>query len=430
MTQTNKNSETVRLSDLIAPSFFKVHQAIKKGECDEVLLKGGRGSTKSSFAALEIILGIMQHKDANAVVLRKYGNTIRDSVHNTLLWATDCLCVGHLFKSTHSPAELTFLPTGQKIIMRGLDDPQKLKSIKVRRGYIKYLWFEEADEYNGMTEIRNVQQSVLRGGTSYLVFISYNPPNDPNAWVNQESKIEKKGRLIHESNYLQVDPLWLGQKFIDEAEHLKVVNQLAYDHEYMGLAVGRSDRLVFHGKWEIKPFETQELKDVFCNRWYLGADWGFANDPTTLVKCFVIQDGPFKDLYIEQETGGVGIENDEIPQLFNAISDCQKWPIYADCSRPETISHVKAKGFRVEACEKWPGSVEDGIAVMRSFRRIYIHPRCTHTIEEFKKYSYKVDRLTQEVLPVIVDLFNHYIDAIRYAIGPLIKRKSKGFFDL
>jgi len=143
------------------------------------------------------------------------------------------------------------------------------------------------------------------------------------------------------------------------------------------------------------------------------------NDPIFVINkdCFVKEDGPFKDLYIEYETGGVGVENDEIPMLFRKVPEAEKWPIYADCSRPETISHVKAKGFRVEACEKWSGSVEDGIAVMRSFRRIYIHPRCTHTIEEFKKYSYKVDRLTQEVLPVIIDLFNHYIDAIRYAIG-------------
>lgn len=426
MTQ-NENSATVRLSDLIAPSFFSAHKAIINKVVDEILLKGGRGSTKSSFAAIEIILGIMSDPDANAVVLRKYGNTIRDSVHNTLLWATDCLCVGHLFKSTHSPAELTFLPTGQKIIMRGLDDPQKLKSIKVRRGYIKYLWFEEADEYNGMAEIRNVQQSVLRGGVSYIVFISYNPPNDPNAWVNKESKIEKKGRLIHESNYLQVDPSWLGQRFLDDANHLKIVDPLAYDHEYMGLAVGKSDRIVFHGKWEIKEFETPDLNDCYMGRRYRGADWGFANDPTTLVDCFVIEDGPFKDLYIEHETGGVGVENDEIPMLFRKVPEAEKWMIYADCSRPETISHVKNKGFSIEPCDKWTGSIEDGIATMKSFRRIYVHTRCTHTIEEFKYYQYKVDRITQEVLPVLVEKNDHYMDAIRYAIGPLIKRRANSF---
>lgn len=410
----------VFVADLIAPPFYPVHRAIKQGDKSEFWLKGGRGSCKSSTTAIEIVLGIMRDPEANAVVLRKVGDTIRTSVLPTLLWALEVLCVSHLFTSTVSPAEIIYKPTGQKIIMKGLDDPMKMKSIKAQKGYFKYLWFEEAAEFNGMDEIRSVEQSVMRGGDKFVEFITYNPPNDPAAWVNKECEVAQPERLVHHSTYLDVPRAWLGESFFEKAERLRLSDPLKYEHEYMGQAVGRAEQIVFHGKWKESDFKTPPLETMYQSRFFYGADFGFANDPSTLVRLFIMVNGNGMDLYIDHEAGGIGVEFEDLPPLYDTVPDSRRWKIYADCARPETISYLSRKGFNIEAAPKWQGSVEDGIEYIKSFNNIFIHPRCKNTIEEFKKYSYKVDRHTQEILPVLVDSWNHYIDATRYALADYI----------
>lgn len=411
------NLKQVRLADNIAEPFDEVHWAIKDRDYSEFWLKGGRGSTKSSFAALEIILGIMKDPDANGFVCRKVGDTIRNSVLETLLWAIEKLEVGHLFDHTRSPAEITYLSTGQKIIMKGLDDPLKIKSIKIKRGYFKFLWFEEGAEFSPV-EIRSVKQSVLRGGDVYVEFFSYNPPNDPAAWVNKEAArdpAETPQRLVHHSNYLEVPPEWLGKKFLADAAQLKKDDHTAWLHEYMGEAVGRAEQIIFHGKWEMKEFDTPAGV-----RFHHGADWGFANDPTVLLRMFIEDEC----LYIDREVFGYRVEIDETPQLFDKIPTARKWPIKADNARPETISYMRRKGFNISPAEKWPGCVEDRIAHLKGFRKIYVHPTCVHTAREFAVYSYKVDRVTQEVLPIIVDKDNHGIDSAGYGLDGYIQRRG------
>lgn len=144
-------------------------------------------------------------------------------------------------------------------------------------------------------------------------------------------------------------------------------------------------------------------------------------DPTALTRSFI------KDncLYIEYEAGGVGVEMEEIPALFDSVPESRKWKIRSDCARPETISYVARHGFNCVAADKWKGSVEDGIEYLRSFEKIYIHPRCKHTYDEFKYYSYKKDKVSGDILPIVVDAWNHYIDSIRYALEPYIKNKGK-----
>jgi len=411
----------VSLKTVIAPVFYPIHRRIRLKATVSIWLKGGRGSTKSSFAAIQIILGMIEDPDANALVVRKVGETIRTSVLETLLWAISMLKVDAFFSHTKSPPEITYLPTGQKIIMKGLDNPLKLKSINVKQGYFKFLWFEEAAEFYGMDEIRNVQQSVLRGGDKFVEFITYNPPNDPAAWVNKECENKAYGdRIVHHSTYLDVPPEWLGQKFIADAEALKKSDRMKYDHEYMGEAVGRAEQIVFHGKWKELDFETPALTELYQTRFFFGADWGFANDPTTLVRMYIMLENGQKNLYIDYEAGGVGVELDDIGTMFRSVPESKRWKIYGDCSRPETISHVSKQGFNVEGAPKWKGSVEDGVEYLRSFNNIFVHPRCVKTIEELTKYSYKVDKNTQEILPVIIDNWNHYIDATRYALADYI----------
>jgi len=161
------------------------------------------------------------------------------------------------------------------------------------------------------------------------------------------------------------------------------------------------------------------VKPGWCGP-YFGVDWGFSQDPTVMVKCWIFE----QKLYIEYEAWGVGVDTNDIPQkLFDAIPDSRLHISRADCSRPETISALRNLGYsEMVGVEKWPGSVEDGISHLRSYEMIVIHPRCEHTQEEFLYYSYKVDKLSEDVLTEIVDKWNHVIDAIRYALSPMIKK--------
>jgi PBSX family phage terminase large subunit len=410
----------IDIASVLAPAFHSVHCAIWDETHSEFWLKGGRGSTKSSFTAIQIILGIMRDPKANAMCLRKVGDTIRTSLFTTFLWAISQLQVEHLFSAIIAPATLTYVPTGQKIYMRGLDDPMKLKSVKAQNGYFKFLWFEEANEFHGMDEIRSVEQSVLRGGEKFIEFVTYNPPNDPAAWVNKESTIEHPKRFVHSSTYLDVPRIWLGNHFFELAERLKQNDPLKYQHEYMGDAVGRADQIIFHGKWEYKEFEAPEN-----TRFYHGADWGFANDPTVLIRCYITDSDEGEYLWIDREVYGYNVEIDETPALFNKIETARNWPIKADCARPETISYMRRQGFNIDAAEKWPNSVEDGVSHLKGFRKIYVHPSCPKIAEEFMKYSYKVDKQTGDILPIVVDSWNHGIDSIRYGLDKVIKSRGK-----
>jgi len=415
----------VSLKDKIAPPFYPVHNAIRKGTHTEFWLKGGRASTKSSFTAIEIISGVIADPEANAACFRKVSDTIRDSLHPQLMWAADELGVSKYFKATTSPFEMIYIPTGQQIIMRGLDDPKKRKGIKPKKGRFKYLWFEELDEFTGMDEIRNVEQSVMRGDGEFIEFLTYNPPRDNNSWVNVESIQASAKRFIHHSTYLDVPKEWLGQAWLGKADLLKARDYERYRHEYLGDIIGRSEALVFYGKWRVDDFDTpQDAEHRF------GCDWGFANDPTTLIRCHISDDG--RNLFIDQELRQVGLELDDTADAFKTIEGAKRYRIRADCARPESISYVRRNGgLDIVPTQKGAGSVEDGLAFLRSFDSIVIHPRCVHTIAEFKTYSYKTDRYTHEVLPDIAkNQDDHMIDALRYALEPLMKKTGGGFITI
>lgn len=444
----------VRLTTLIAPPFYPLHKKIKAGKSIALWLKGGRGSTKSSFAAIEIISGIIDDPEANAIVFRKVGDTIKDSVLATLLWAIEKLEVEHLFEHTISPARIIYKPTGQVILFKGLDKAMKLKSIKLKRGYFKWSWYEETAEFSGPEELRNVGQSIKRGGDVFIEIYSYNPPIDPQAWINDHvTKIQAQieldpgcGKTVHHSTYYDVPPAWLGEQFLTDAAELLAENPLAHEHEYMGLAVGISEAIIFAGKYTIETFEPKPHWDGP----YYGGDWGFSQDPSTLVKCWIevldeskpIEKAP-KNLYIEYAEFGKRIELDEYEQFYDGgtfnhptlgkrahsgVPGVRKGKIMADCSLPATISHVKSKGFDVVGAEKWPESIEDGITVLLAFHKIIIHTRCKEMAKEARLYSFKIDRITKQVTRDIVDKFNHGWDAVRYALAKFIVRKSKGFF--
>ena len=196
------NKKRVRLSDIIGPAFYETHKLIDMGVIDEAVESGGRASLKSSYVGTEVVLQLVKHPDCHALVTRQVGDTMRDSVYAQILWAIDKLGLTTKFKCTQSPLQCTYLPTEQRILFRGLDDPQKIKSIKLPFGYIGILWFEEADQIKGGEDaVRNVQQSALRGGEFGLTFISFNPPAASRNWANRYAREERKGKRIHHSTY-------------------------------------------------------------------------------------------------------------------------------------------------------------------------------------------------------------------------------------
>ena len=207
----------IQLSRLIAKSFYEVHKDIWNEKSTHYWLKGGRGSTKSSFVSLEIVLGIMKDNEANGVVLRKIGVHIKDSVFEQIWWAISVLGVEQQWEGKlSSPLEITYKKTGQKILFRRADNPRKIKSIKCRKGYVKYIWYEETDEFSGMAEIRNINQSLMRGGKKFVVFYTYNPPKSKMNWVNKEVERKREDKYIHHSTYEEVPQQWLGEQFFIE----------------------------------------------------------------------------------------------------------------------------------------------------------------------------------------------------------------------
>lgn len=436
----------VNLSEKIAPHFYPVHKAIRNETHDEFWLKGGRNSTKSSFIAEEIILGILKDPEANGIAFRKVGNFIKDSIQAALLWAIDELGETRNFKSINSPHEITYLPTGQKILLRGLDKPAKIKSIKLRKGYFKFLWFEEADEYAGEEEIRSVEQSVLRASEKkkFVEFLSYNPPKNPKHWINKMVTENVGDKFIHHSTYLDIPKEWISEKAMKKILRLKENNYEAYAHEYLGKPIGNPKEIIFSGRYEERTFDTPPLEEIFESRFFYGADFGFAEDPTVLIRCFIKDDC----LWVDYESYGVAVEIDHIGKVvFDKIPDARKWKIEADSSAPATISNIKrqvnaaGKGFDIRGAKKWEGCVEEGINYMLSFKKIIIHTRCKQLIREFEIYSYKVDKETKEVLPIIDDkktrvkdnkedigVKDDGIDSIRYALTPYIlanRRRGK-----
>ena len=278
------NENPINLNEIIAPAFYNVFWDILDGKHTYYDLYGGRGSTKSSFVGVMIPFLMMQDAEngimSNAVIFRKVGNTLRESVYEQIAWGIDALGVNELWDTSVSPMQYTYKPTGQKIIFRGLDKAKKTKSIKASKGYFKYLWFEELDEFSGIEEIRTVQQSVLRGGSKFVVFKTFNPPISRSNWANVYVEEPRDDSYRHKSDYRSVPVEWLGQQFLDDAEHLRKTNQRAYDHEYLGLPVGLGTNIF--ELLEIREITDEEIQSF--QSIYQGQDWGWYPDPKAFIR--------------------------------------------------------------------------------------------------------------------------------------------------
>lgn len=398
----------IRLDELIAPNFYDLHREIKKGVYDEIWLKGGRGSTKSSFISIELILMLLKDVDFNAIVMRRYSNELRDTVYGQIEWAILKMELGDLFKFQYAPMQIIYIPTGQKIVFKGADNPSKLKSINIGKGHIMAVWMEEVALFNGMDSIRNIIQSLFRGENKKRVsFYSYNPPKSGRFWVNQEVKIPKDGRLIHSSDYRDVPLDWLGERFIVDAEHLRKVNDNAYRHEYLGEEVGTGLEVFLNVT--LKRIRDCDIKQFDQIR--QGLDWGYAADPL----CFVRMNYNKKKrtLHIFDEISGLNLFNRVFYEKAQQFSKIQTT---ADSAEPKSIDEVKSYGMNIVGAKKGPGSVESGTKFLQDMEQIIIDPaRCPLSAREFINYALETDR-NGEIKHKFPDKDNHAIDSCRYAL--------------
>ena len=414
-------AEPVRLSELIAPVYYGLHDDLRAGRYAEYWLKGGRGSAKSSFISLEIVLGMMRDGAASAIVYRKVAATLRESVYEQMIWAVDRLGLGDRFRCRLSPLEIERTDTGQRVLFRGADDPGKSKSIKLARGYFRYLWFEELSEFDGMEDIRTIRASVFRGGEGCATLYSYNPPIDRESWVNQEALTPRADRIVHHSDYTQLPPRWLGESFLREAEYLRGANERAWRHMYLGEATGAGGQVF--DNLTLRRVGDEEIERL--GAFYNGLDFGFAVDPDALVRA--AYDPRTRRVWLLAEYCGVRTPVDDLAARALALAGGE--PVRCDSAEPRMIRELRQRGVQALGAKKGPGSVAHGLRWLQERAEIVIDPaRCPCAAREFSAYAYRPDG-RGGFCAEYPDRDNHLIDALRYALEPVIARRDARSLD-
>lgn len=399
----------VKLSSVLGPAYFGLARDVFEHKHTYYDLSGGRGSLKSSAVSLLVPLLIVTHPDAHALVLRKVGNTLRDSVFAQYMWGIGELGMASYWEAKRTPMELVYKPTGQKIMFRGADDPMKIKSIKVPFGYIAVTHFEEKDQFAGRAEIRNILQSTMRGGSVFWNFESYNPPISRDNWANIDSEEYRPNRLCHKSTYLEAPPEWLGEQFIADAEFLKSVNERAYQHEYLGIPVGTGSD-VFENL-EIREIADDEISHF--DRILRGVDWGWYPDPWAYNEVYFA--AAQRTLYIFGEDEANKMDNEATANRLKERGLDRHDLITADSAEEKSVADYNKYGLKCVGAAKGPGSVERSMVWLQSLNAIVIDPRrCPKTKTEFASYEYERNK-DGEIISGYPDANNHHIDAVRYA---------------
>lgn len=357
---------------------------------------GGRGSGKSHFFA-EMLVEECLISPTRAVCVREVQKSLTQSVKRLIEDKITRLGVSHRFDVQR---DVINVDNGGMIIFQGMQS-HTADSVKSLEGF-RIAWVEEAQSLSQHS--LDLLRPTIRAPSSELWF-SWNPSKetDPvDVLLRGKERIPES--VVVEANWS--DNPWLPDELLKEKDWDQRRDPDKYAHIWLGEYQRNSEARVFQN-WRVEEFETPT--DA---RFYLGADWGFSVDPTVLVRCFV--NG--RTLYVDQELYQVGCEIDRTPALFDKMEGASRWPIRADSARPETISYMQRHGYpRIVPANKGAGSVEDGIEFLKSYD-IVVHPRCRHTADELTLYSWKTDKLTGEVLPVLEDKKNHVIDALRYAV--------------
>lgn len=388
----------VEVPDVFLPIFTSRHPF--------KVLHGGRGSAKSHTVAKKLVLDAYSGKE-RILCTREFQTSIADSVHKLIVDQIDGMNLRAWFDVTQK--SIVAKTTGSEFLFKGLH--HNIEEIKSTEGITK-TWIEEARSAS-RASLDILFPTIFRTPGAECL-ITFNPEliDDP-VYADFVVKSDPTA-LVLQGNWR--DNRWFPPGLeIQRQRALRKGDLDAYDWIWEGKIRKISAAAIFRKNVRIENFETPEVVD----RFYFGADWGFADDPTVLVRAFIVD----RTLYVDYEAVGYGVELDNIPALFEMVPGSHDWPIKGDNSRPETISHVRRKGgFALSAARKWQNSVEDGVEHLRSYDAIVIHERrCPNLAEEARLYSYKVDRLTGTILPQIVDAHNHGWDALRYALDDVIE---------
>nr|DAI80928.1 MAG TPA: terminase large subunit [Caudoviricetes sp.] len=412
----------IKSNTIFAKKYNKLFRMIMKHEYTEYTLTGGRGSCKSSFISLCIIILIVMFPQFNALIIRKNANTLRTSVYEQIIWAIEKLGLRGRFKIPKS--ETSALPivynrkngAKQYIIFRGCDNPEKIKSIKIASGYFGIIWFEEKTEFTP-AEIQNVKVSAMRGGSQFYVFESYNPPSAKRHWCNTDARTPKKDRTVFHTTYLDVPREWLGEAILNEIEYTKETNERAYKNIFLGEPTGTG----------LNIFENIELREITDEEiaafdfFYRGIDWGYYPDPfaystssynaakQTLYifdELYLNKRGnyeAFQDLTKHMEAHGMSIATDRIT---------------ADSAEPKSVADFRTWGGNIRGAIKGIGSRDASFKWLQGLRRIVIDPkRCPRVADEFTLYEHEIDKRTGEIMSGYPDgQPDHGIDTIRYAL--------------
>lgn len=378
------------------------------------VVKGSRASKKSKTTALWYIYNIMKYKNANLLVVRKTYRTLKDSCYTELKWAIHRLGVDAFFSCTQSPLEITYIPTGQKIYFRGLDDPLKVTSITVDVGYLCWMWLEEAYEINSESDFDMLDESI-RGNVSDDLFkqitITFNPWNDRH-WL------KKKFFDVKDDNILALTTNYKCNEWLDEAD-LKVFETMKKNnprrYQVAGLGNwGVVDGLVYDN-WKEQDFNIDDIKNKDTISVF-GLDFGYTNDATALF-CGIL-DLKGKKLWVFDEMYKKGLSNKDI---YNNVVEMGfvKEQIIADSAEPKSIDELKYYGIRrIQGAKKGKDSINNGIQWIQDLE-IIIHPRCVNFLTEISNYQWDTDKFGNKINKPI-DCFNHLMDAMRYALEKYI----------
>ena len=370
--------------------------------------KGSRASKKSKTTALRIIYNMMKYDKSNTLVVRKTYRTLKDSCFTDLKWATRRLEVEHLWEFKYSPLEATYLPTGQKILFRGLDDPLKITSITVDYGFLCWVWLEEAYEITSEKDFDTLDESIRGELPPYLWkqwMITFNPWNEHH-WLKKRFFDVK-----NDPDILAITTNYKCNEWLDEADlrlfdNMKEKNPRRYQVAGLG-NWGIVDGLVYEN-WKEEEFTLDQVID--CDS-VNGIDFGYTNDPAAVFIGFI--DTENKKLYVWDEIYKKGLSN---KKLYEEIENVhyQKKSFTADCAEPKSIDELRGYGLRVEKSQKGKDSITHGIQYIQDFE-IIIHPRCVNFITEIGNYTWDEDRLGNKINRPIDD-FNHLMDSMRYAV--------------
>jgi PBSX family phage terminase large subunit len=415
------HAPTMKASEMFLPAFHSFWRASRAEKHLYYVLKGGRNSSKSTHIGEDIIFDTMQ-QPINTLVIRKVGNTLKDSVYEQLKWAAEFLGVSHLFTFGVSPMHITYKPRGNKIIFRGADKPEKIKSIKSAKFPIARLWVEELAEFKTEDEVSTIVNSVTRselpeieenGKTrklEYKVYFSYNPPKRKQSWVNKkfETHNPPANMFIHHSTYL--DNPHVSRAFIEEAEEVKRSKPLKYRWEYMGEAIGAG--IVPFTNLTFRAITDEEYKTFDNIR--QGLDWGYGADPLAFVRLHF--DKTRRRLYMLDEYYAVKTSNRAIAEWIKAKGYTDTW-IIADSAEPKSIDELRTLGVtKIKGAKKGAGSIEHGEKWLDDLDEIVIDAKRTPNIaKEFEDIDYKTDA-DGNVRNELEDKDNHTIDSTRYAV--------------